>query len=67
MTTLIIITLMFLVVMVIAFAAGIIFTFFEINTKVVEFPKLTAILGMMSVLGLIWSIVSIITLYNLLP
>jgi hypothetical protein len=53
--------------MVIAFAAGIIFTFFEINTKVVEFPKLTAILGMMSVLGLIWSIVSIITLYNLLP
>ncbi len=65
MTTLIIITLTFLSLMVIVFAILILFC--TSLAKKNEVSKETTLLGMISVLGLIWSIVSLITFYNILP
>ncbi len=65
MTTLIVKTLAFLEVMVIIIAVGQTYACYKIEKHEVS-NEVIAILGMVSVLGLIWSIVSLITFYKVL-
>jgi hypothetical protein len=55
MTTLIIITL---------FAAGIVYTISTVRNKIASNEE--GVIGMLSVLGLIWTIVSFITFYKII-
>jgi len=64
MTTLIIITLAFLVIMIILFAAGIVYTISTVRNKIASNEE--GVIGMLSVLGLIWTIVSFITFYKII-
>ena len=64
MTTLIYITVIFLCLMIIIFMLGMIYTIRTINKDLGDNEDVA--IGMVSVLGLIWSIVSLITFYKLI-